>query len=89
MKIKYLGTGAYEGIPALFCTCPICLKAMEKGGKNIRTRSQALIDDKILIDFNADTYSHFITHKIDFTKVNGALSPILIMIILMLAIFKL
>ena len=69
MKIKYLGTGAYEGIPALFCTCPICLKAMEKGGKNIRTRSQALIDDKILIDFNADTYSHFITHKIDFTKV--------------------
>ena len=58
MKIKFLGTCAAEGFPAMFCQCPVCEKAREKGGKNIRTRSQAVIDDTLLIDFPADTYMH-------------------------------
>ena len=45
MKLKYLGTAAAEGVPALFCTCEVCRKSMELGGKNIRTRSQAIIDN--------------------------------------------
>ncbi len=49
MKIKYLGTAAAEGIPAIFCECKICKKARELGGKNIRTRSQALINDDLFI----------------------------------------
>ena len=58
MKIKFFGTAAAEGIPAIFCEFDVCKKARRLGGKNIRTRSQALIDDTILIDFPADTYMH-------------------------------
>ena len=39
MKIKYLGTGAAEGWPGVFCNCQHCREAREKGGKNICTRS--------------------------------------------------
>ena len=31
MKIQYLGTGAAEGIPAIFCECDTCKKARELG----------------------------------------------------------
>ncbi len=58
MKIKYLGTAAAEGWPGLFCNCEYCDKARELGSKNIRTRSQSLVDDCLLIDFPSDTYMH-------------------------------
>ncbi len=58
MRYKYYGTAAYEGIPALWCECDVCRRARETGGKNIMSRSQQTIDDKILIDFSADTYMH-------------------------------
>lgn len=64
MKFQYLGTGAAEGIPAIFCECDVCKKARARGGKDIRTRSQALIDGELLIDFNADTYMHFLNYGI-------------------------
>ena len=54
MKFTYLGTAAAEGIPALFCECDICRYAAKKGGRNLRARSSALIDDSILIDFSPD-----------------------------------
>ena len=63
MKIRYLGTAAAEGWPALFCTCKACKLAREKGGRNIRTRSQSIIDDRLLIEFSADTYWHVITQR--------------------------
>lgn len=69
MKIKYLGTAAAEGIPALFCECENCKKSRKLGGKNIRTRSQALIDDTLLIDFPADTYMHYIMHNVPLNKI--------------------
>ncbi|MBQ8533797.1 MAG: hypothetical protein IJ462_03090 [Clostridia bacterium] len=53
MKIKYLGTAAAEGIPALFCQCETCEKARKTG--IIRSRAQAIIDDCILLDFGPDT----------------------------------
>lgn len=58
MKIKFLGTAAAEGYPAMFCNCENCQKALKKGGKNIRSRCQAIIDDTLLIDFPCDTYYH-------------------------------
>ncbi len=64
MKITYLGTAAAEGFPALFCNCQYCREARILKGKNIRTRSQALINDDLLIDFPADTYSHFLSNDI-------------------------
>lgn len=64
MKLQYLGTAASEGVPALFCNCENCKRSRNIGGKNIRTRSQAIVDDKLLIDFPADTYMHFLTHVV-------------------------
>jgi len=61
LKLLYLGTAAAEGIPAVFCSCPVCLEAREKKGKNIRTRSQALLDDKILLDYPPDSYYHYVS----------------------------
>jgi len=67
--VKYLGTGAAEGIPAVFCHCEICKYAREHKGRNIRTRSQALIDDKILIDFGPDTFMHSLNYNIDLADI--------------------
>ena len=50
MKIRYMGTAALERIPAVFCNCETCQRAMAAGGRNIMTRSQALIDDRLLIE---------------------------------------
>ena len=65
MKITYLGTAAAEGFPAVFCNCVYCREARKLGGKNIRTRSQTLINDDLLIDLPADTYSHFLQNGIE------------------------
>ena len=46
MKIKYYGTSAGAGIPEIFCNCRVCNYARENKGKDIRTRSQAVIDEK-------------------------------------------
>ena len=65
MRLTYLGTAAAEGFPALFCNCAYCREARRLGGKNIRTRAQALVNDDLLIDFPADTYHHFLSHGIE------------------------
>ena len=70
MKLQYLGTAAAEGVPALFCTCDSCRLARELGGKNIRTRSQAMVDDTLMIDFPADTNHHCMTNNIDLTNIH-------------------
>lgn len=73
MKIKYLGTAAAEGWPAVFCNCDACKQAKELGGKNIRTRSQVLINDDLLVDFPMDTYLHMLQYKLDLSKVSDML----------------
>jgi len=69
MKFKYFGTAAAECWPALFCSCDNCKRAMKAGGKNIRTRSQALVNDDLLIDLPPDTYYHIINYGLDLTKI--------------------
>jgi phosphoribosyl 1,2-cyclic phosphate phosphodiesterase len=64
MRVTYLGTAAAEGFPALFCNCEYCNEARRLGGKNVRTRSQTLVNDDLLIDFPADTYAHFLQNGI-------------------------
>ena len=39
------------------------------GGKNIRTRSQTLINDNLLIDFPPDSYYHFLKNNIEADKI--------------------
>ncbi len=70
MKIHFYGTGASEGVPAMFCECECCQKLRKLGGKNLRTRSGAQVDDEILIDFSADTYAHELYGGLDITAIN-------------------
>lgn len=67
MKIKYYGTGDGYGIPEPFCSCRLCAYAREHGGKDIRTRSQAVIDD-IMIDFSKDLLAHTVFYGLDMRK---------------------
>jgi phosphoribosyl 1,2-cyclic phosphate phosphodiesterase len=47
MKIKILGSGAWEGIPAPMCKCRVCNSAQEdKNNKNNRTRPQLLVESE-------------------------------------------
>ena len=73
MVVSYWGTAAAEGIPCAFCGCKVCKQARKKGGKYMRTRSQVLIDDTLLIDFNADTYAHTLRYGFDMSKLEHLL----------------
>lgn len=73
MKILYMGTAAAEGYPALFCVCERCKKARSLGGKNFRSRPQALIDGKLLIDFNADSLYHSKLYNVDYSYIKSLL----------------
>lgn len=73
MRLKYLGTAAYEGVPSLFCDCAVCKKSMRVGGKNLRSRSQALLNDDLLIDFPADTVWHSQRFGLDWSKITDCI----------------
>ncbi len=73
MQLTYLGTAAAEGFPGLFCSCPTCEKARLLGGRNIRTRAQALVNDDLLLDFGPDTYMHVLHGGLDLRKVKAVL----------------
>lgn len=73
MKLKFLGTAAAEGVPAVFCNCDNCKRARSRGGKDIRTRSQILIDSDTLFDFPMDTYMHVLRYGLDLSAVKRVL----------------
>lgn len=73
MKLNYYGTGAAEGVPALFCDCEICKRSASAGGRNLRTRSQALVDDAILLDFPPDTFAHILYGGLPLKDINACL----------------
>lgn len=73
MKVKFWGTAAAEGIPSVFCACPVCKEAREKGGKYQRARAQVMIDDELLVDFNADTYMNSLRWGYDLSKLEHVL----------------
>ncbi len=64
MKLTYLGTAAAEGIPGIFCACDVCREATRRGGKDLRTRSQAIIDNTLLIDLPPDSYFHMLRDNV-------------------------
>ena len=55
MKIKFLGTSAGWPLPRLGCKDKICSSI---DPKDKRTRSQALVNDRLLLDIGPDTYLH-------------------------------
>lgn len=68
MKLHLLGTAGYEGWPAVFCGCDACRRARQTGGKNLRTRSNALVDDVFKFDFGPDTFHHALTYGLELGK---------------------
>lgn len=73
MEIKILGSGGGEGYPALFCGCSHCRAARTAGGKSLRTLSQTLVDDKLLIDLPADTHMHFLQNGLNMGEIEHLL----------------
>jgi phosphoribosyl 1,2-cyclic phosphate phosphodiesterase len=60
MELTIFGTAAAEAWPAPFCRCAPCQEARRRGGPNIRSRSGALLDNNLKIDFSPDTVSHML-----------------------------
>ena len=73
MKIQWLGTAAAEGWPAVFCDCEACRQASLLGGKNIRTRLGAIVDDVLLIDLNPDLYAQKLQFGLDLLKIRDVI----------------
>lgn len=73
VKLLFMGTAAAEGIPALFCTCPVCERARRAGGRELRTRSGALIDGVLKLDFGPDSYVHMLQNGIAYANVHSIL----------------
>lgn len=65
MKIRLLGTGAAEGIPAFLSGSRVSEHARQHGGKDVRTRSGALIDGCLKIDLPPDTLLHIHRDRLD------------------------
>lgn len=73
MRIQFWGTAAAEGIPGVFCDCDACREARERKGRYIRTRSQLLINDDLLVDFGPDTYMHSLAYDFDMSTLGHVL----------------
>ncbi|MDR0670798.1 MAG: hypothetical protein LBF64_00615 [Oscillospiraceae bacterium] len=65
MHIRYLGTGAAEGFPGVFCQCPACRESRAQGGRNVRRRSSMLIDGALLVDLPPDLLSQAAEWKLE------------------------
>lgn len=73
MKIRILGSGGGEGFPAPFCSCEHCETAREFGGKSLRSLSQSIINDDLLIDFPADTNAHCLRFGLNLGQLQNVL----------------
>ncbi len=71
--MKFLGTGAGDGIPNPFCTCRICENARRVKGKEIRTRSSFMLSDMVIIDIGADFFAQAILNDVCFADVEHVL----------------
>lgn len=69
MKLQYIGTGAAEGFPGMFCQCAACRAARKAGGHNLKTRSCALIDGHVLIDLSPDLYAQSLNLGLELSQV--------------------
>lgn len=70
MKLSFLGTAAANAYPEAFCKCQNCSTARELGGKNLRKRSSALINDDLLLDLGPDIMAASQMYGISLTNVS-------------------
>lgn len=69
MKLTFMGTGASEGVPGIFCRCEDCKKARQLGGRELRSRSQLLINQDLLVDMGPETYLKSVMYGIELSRV--------------------
>lgn len=68
MELHFLGTGAAEGAPAMYCDCETCRELRRRGEKEWHTRSQLVIDGAVGIDFPPDAYYHALRFNVDLAQ---------------------
>ncbi len=73
MEILLQGTGAADGIPAFFGDDRVSQFARRHGGKDVRTRSAALIDGHLKLDFGPDTWSQCIAAGVNPSDLSAVL----------------
>ena len=73
MQLTFLGTAAANAFPEAFCSCSNCENARTLGGRSLRKRSAALIDDELLIDLGPDIMSASNQHQRPLTRVRYCL----------------
>ncbi len=73
MNLLYLGTAAAEGIPALFCECDACKKARSLGAAGVHTRSGAILDNTLKLDFGPDSYKQMLDNGLNYAKIHSLL----------------
>lgn len=73
MQVTFLGTGAAEGYPAIWCRCERCAIARSRGGPNLRFRSSILVNDDLLVDPGPDLVASSIRHGLDLADVQAIL----------------
>jgi phosphoribosyl 1,2-cyclic phosphate phosphodiesterase len=57
VQVLLMGTGAADGVPGFFSTSRVSEYARRVGGKDVRSRSSALVDRVLKIDFGPDTWA--------------------------------
>jgi phosphoribosyl 1,2-cyclic phosphate phosphodiesterase len=62
MPLTFLGTAAAEGYPNPFCRCVNCERARVLGGRSLRKRCAALVNDDLLIDLGPDLVAAAFIH---------------------------
>ncbi|HXH61409.1 MAG TPA: MBL fold metallo-hydrolase [Fimbriimonadaceae bacterium] len=60
MKVTLLGTGGADGIPAFYSDTRVSQHARANGGKNVRSRSAAIVDGVLKIDLGPDTWHQLV-----------------------------
>jgi phosphoribosyl 1,2-cyclic phosphate phosphodiesterase len=73
MRLTFLGTSAANAYPEAFCRCSNCQGARAEGGRSLRKRSSALVNDDLLIDLGPDIMAAAQMHQLDLTKVGYCL----------------
>ncbi len=73
MQLTFLGTSASEGFPNAFCHCENCTAARQAGGRSLRKRTSALINDDLLIDLGPDLMAAAQQHNVSLAKIEYCL----------------
>jgi phosphoribosyl 1,2-cyclic phosphate phosphodiesterase len=73
MELIFLGTGAAEGVPAVYCRCAVCQSARLRGGKEIRTRSSLRVGPHHQIDISPENCAQMIRAGTDMYDIEHVL----------------